>query len=60
MDKLTAVWSKTFRRRGHRLKSQVIDLNTQGSNPGSLGTRPIVYLLHYADIHLYKLMSFYD
>ena len=55
--KAAAVWSKTLRRGGHRLKSYVIDLKTQGSNLAPLGTRRIIYLLHYADIHLKKLMS---
>ena len=55
--KPAVVWSKTLRRGGQRLKSHVIDLKTQGSNLAPLGTRRIVDLLHYADIHLYKLMS---
>ena len=55
--KLAVVWSKTLRRGGHRLKSHVKGLNTQGSNFAPLCTKRIVYLLHYTDIQLYKLMS---
>ena len=54
------VWSKTLKRGGNRLKSHVKDLKTLGSNSGPLGTRRIVYLLYYAEVHMYKLMSFYD
>ena len=57
MVKPAVVWSKTLRRGGQRLKFHVIDLKTQGSNLAPLGTRRIDDLLHYADIHLYKLMS---
>ena len=35
----------------------MIGLSTQGLNLAPLFTRRIVYLLHYADIQLYKLMS---
>ena len=49
-----AVHSKMLRRGGHRLKTHVIDLKTQGSNLGPLCTRQIVYILHYFDIYLYK------
>ena len=44
-----AVWSKTLRR-GHRLKSHLIDLKTLGPNSGPLGTKRFVYILHYAEM----------
>ena len=42
------------------VKSHVLDLKTQGSNSGPLGTRRLICPFIYATIHLYKLMSFYD
>ena len=50
---IPGVWSKTLRKGGLRLKSHVIDLKTWEWNSGPLGTRQIVYLVYYADIHLY-------